>query len=67
VGWTGLFLAALPPNDVHLNQTYFVMRRTSTMSAVGGATLALFKGIHYWWVSMTGRMYPKAGRGWRQV
>jgi cytochrome c oxidase subunit I len=55
-GLTGLFLASLA-TDVHLNGTYFIVAHFHYIM-VGGALMAYFGGIHYWWPKITGRMYP---------
>ena len=55
-GLTGLFLAALA-TDVHLNGTYFIVAHFHYIM-VGGALMAYFGGLHYWWPKITGRMYP---------
>jgi cytochrome c oxidase subunit I len=58
-GLTGLFLASLGL-DVQLHDTYFVVAHFHYIM-VGGAVLAFFGGIHFWWPKITGRMYPE---GW---
>jgi cytochrome c oxidase subunit 1 len=58
-GLTGLFLASLGL-DVQLHDTYFVVAHFHYIM-VGGAVLAFFGGVHFWWPKITGRMYPE---GW---
>ncbi len=54
-GLTGLFLASLGL-DVQLHDTYFVVAHFHYIM-VGGAVMAFFGGIHFWWPKITGRMY----------
>ena len=56
-GLTGVFLGSLGM-DIHLTETYFVVAHFHFVM-VGGAVLAFFAGIHFWWPKMTGRMYPE--------
>ena len=56
-GLTGLFLASLSL-DVHLTDTFFVVAHFHYIM-VGGAVLAYFGGLHFWWPKATGRLYPE--------
>ena len=53
-GVTGIFLATFPV-DWQLHDTYFVVAHFH-YTIVGGAVLAFFAGIYYWFPKMTGRM-----------
>ncbi len=64
-GLTGLFLASLAL-DVHLHDTYFVVAHFHYIM-VGGAVMAFFGGIHFWWPKITGRMYEERRAQWAAV
>jgi cytochrome c oxidase subunit 1 len=56
-GLTGIFLGALSV-DVHVHDTYFVVAHFHYVM-VGGTTIALLGGLHYWWPKIWGRMYNR--------
>jgi len=62
-GLTGLVLGSLS-TDVHLTDTMFVVAHFHYI-VFGGAGLAFFAALHYWYPKMFGKMYNKkvANRG----
>jgi cytochrome c oxidase subunit 1 len=56
-GLSGLFLASLAL-DVHLTDTYFIVAHFHYIM-VGGAVMAYFGALHFWWPKATGRMFPE--------
>jgi cytochrome c oxidase subunit 1 len=61
-GLSGLFLASLAL-DVHLTDTYFIVAHFHYIM-VGGAVMAYFGALHFWWPKISGRMIPE---GWARV
>ena len=61
-GITGIWLAALAA-DVHLTDTYFVVAHFHYIM-VGGAVMAFFAALHFWWPKVTGRLYSD---GWARA
>ena len=60
-GVTGIMVGVLAV-DVHLHDTYYVVGHFHYVM-VGGTTIALLGGLHYWWPKITGRLYNEtAGR-----
>ena len=53
-GISGIFLATFPI-DWQVNETYFVVAHLHFV-LMGGAVLAIFAGIYYWFPKITGRM-----------
>lgn len=54
-GITGIILGTLSA-DMHFQDTYFVVAHFHYVM-MGGAAIAMFAGIFYWFPKMTGRMY----------
>ncbi|MCO5141731.1 MAG: cytochrome c oxidase subunit I [Oligoflexia bacterium] len=54
-GITGIMLGVLSA-DMHFHDTYFVVAHFHYVM-MGGAAIALFSGIFYWFPKMLGRMY----------
>lgn len=54
-GITGIILGTLSA-DIHFHDTYFVVAHFHYVM-MGGAAIALFSGIFYWFPKMSGRMY----------
>ncbi len=61
-GMTGLFIASIGL-DVHVHDTYFIVAHFHYIM-VGGALLAYFGGLHFWFPKISGRMYPE---GWAKL
>lgn len=57
-GVTGIMVGVLAV-DVHLHDTYYVVGHFHYVM-VGGTTIALLGGLHYWWPKITGRLYSEA-------
>ncbi len=57
-GITGIILGTLSA-DLHFHDTYFVVAHFHYVM-MGGAAIALFSGLFYWFPKMTGRMYNEA-------
>jgi len=57
-GITGIFLAVFPV-DWQLTDTYFVVAHLHYV-LVGGAVLAIFSGIYFWFPKITGRMLSES-------
>jgi cytochrome c oxidase subunit I len=54
-GITGIMLGTLSA-DIHFHDTYFVVAHFHYVM-MGGAAIAFFAGIYYWFPKITGRMY----------
>lgn len=54
-GITGIMLGTLSA-DIHFHDTYFVVAHFHYVM-MGGAAIALFSGIFYWFPKITGKMY----------
>jgi cytochrome c oxidase subunit I len=54
-GITGIMLGTLSA-DIHFHDTYFVVAHFHYVM-MGGAAIALFSGIFYWFPKMSGKMY----------
>ena len=61
-GVTGIMLA-LPPFDAQAQDSYFVVAHFHYVMG-GGALLAFFAGVYYWFPKMTGRMLNEAVGKW---
>jgi len=63
-GLTGLIIGSLAPN-LHVHATYFIVAHFHYVM-FGGAGMAFFAGLHYWFPKMFGRMYAErtAKIGW---
>ena len=54
-GVTGIMVGVLAV-DIHLHDTYYVVGHFHYVM-MGGTTIALLGGLHYWWPKITGRTY----------
>jgi cytochrome c oxidase subunit 1 len=63
-GLTGLIIGSLAPN-LHLHGTYFIVGHFHYVM-FGGAGMAFFAALHYWFPKITGRLYDErpAKAGW---
>jgi cytochrome c oxidase subunit I len=63
-GLTGLIIGSLTPN-LHVHATYFIVGHFHYVM-FGGAGMAFFAALHYWFPKMFGRMYDEraARAGW---
>jgi cytochrome c oxidase subunit 1 len=61
-GITGIFVAVFPV-DWQLHDTYFVVAHFHYV-LMGGAVLAIFAGIYYWFPKITGRMMSEPLGKW---
>jgi cytochrome c oxidase subunit 1 len=63
-GLTGLIIGSLAPN-LHVHATYFIVGHFHYVM-FGGAGMAFFAALHYWFPKMFGRMYEEraAKIGW---
>ena len=61
-GITGIMLA-LPPFDAQAQDSYFVVAHFHYVMG-GGALLAFFAGVYYWFPKMTGRMLNEVVGKW---
>jgi cytochrome c oxidase subunit I len=61
-GLTGLIQGALGPN-IHIHDTSFIVAHFH-YTMFGGAGIAFFAALHYWWPKMFGRMYSLKRAYW---
>jgi len=61
-GLTGLILGSVA-TDVHVHDTVFVVAHFHYI-VFGGAGIAFFAGLHYWYPKMFGKMYNKKVANW---
>lgn len=64
-GFTGLILGSVS-TDVHVHDTVFVVAHFHYI-VFGGAGIAFFAALHYWYPKMFGKMYNKKIANWSLV
>ena len=64
-GFTGLILGSVS-TDVHVHDTVFVVAHFHYI-VFGGAGIAFFAALHYWYPKMFGKMYNKKIANWSLI